>query len=422
VSRTAIYTGSALRSAAFRRYLIGQLPSVTCSWAQVVALSWTVVDRSPGALGWVVALQFTPSLMLGPWFGTLADRYDRKRILMLAETGLGIVATGYAVTAATGRLTLPVIYLLATLWGVINALDTPARRALVPILVPTERAASAAALTGVVLMLGMTAGSALGAGLVAAAGTAVAFAVNAASFGFDVAVLATIRGGASPRVAPARHQMREGFAYLWRTPRLRMPLLALGLLATLAFTVQVSAPILLRTSFGAGPSLVGAAFTASTAGGLAGAVAAANLAAPGPRRLRLTTTLMAAALLVTADAPAVPVALAGLAGIGFCWSLFIASTVATLQTAEPALLGRVMSWLAVVLIGGTAAGGPLAGAIAALCGPRAPFMVGAAAAAAASIIKPGTVEGRRDNVAPAMQRDRGQRLRPPVADRRHAGR
>ena len=131
---------------------------------------------------------------------------------------------------------------------------------------------------------------------------------------------------------------------------------------------------------------------------------------------------MAAALLVTADAPAVPVALAGLAGIGFCWSLFIASTVATLQTAEPALLGRVMSWLAVVLIGGTAAGGPLAGAIAALCGPRAPFMVGAAAAAAASIIKPGTVEGRRDNVAPAMQRDRGQRLRPPVADRRHAGR
>ena len=107
MNRSTTGTGSALRSATFRRYLTGQLPSVTCSWAQVVALSWTVVDRSPGALGWVVALQFTPSLMLGPWFGTLADRYDRKRILMLAETGLGIVATGYAVTAATGRLTLP---------------------------------------------------------------------------------------------------------------------------------------------------------------------------------------------------------------------------------------------------------------------------------------------------------------------------
>jgi MFS family permease len=380
---------SALRSAAFRRYLIGQLPSVTCSWAQVVALSWTVVDRAPAALGWVVALQFTPSLVLGPWFGTLADRYDRKRILMLAETGLGIIATGYAVAAATGRLTLPLICLLATLWGVVNALDTPARRALVPMLVPAAQAASAAALTGVVLLLGMTAGSALGAGLVAAAGPAVAFGVNAASFGLDVALLATIRTGPSPRVAPARGQMREGLAYVWRTPRLRMPLLALALLATLAFTVQVSAPILLRTSFGAGPPLVGAAFTASTAGGLAGALVATGRTTPGPRRLRLASALMAAALIVTAAAPAVPVALAGLAGIGFSWSLFIASAIATLQTAEPSLLGRVMSWLAVVLIGGTAAGGPLAGTVDALSGPRTPFVVGAVAAlAAASIVRP----------------------------------
>jgi MFS family permease len=395
MSHIATGTGSALHSAAFRRYLIGQLPSVTCSWAQVVALSWTVVDRAPAALGWVVALQFTPSLVLGPWFGTLADRYDRKRILMLAETGLGIVATGYAVAAATGRLTLPLVGLLATLWGIVNALDTPARRALVPMLVTAEQAASAAALTGVLLLLGMTAGSALGAGLVAVAGPAVAFAVNAASFGLDVALLATIRTGASPRLARAPGQLREGLAYVWRTPRLRMPLIALALLATLAFTVQVSAPILLRTSFAAGPSLVGAAFTASTAGGLAGALVATGRTAFGPQRLRLASTLMAAALIVTAAAPAVPVALAGLAGIGFSWSLFIASAVAILQTAEPSLLGRVMSWLAVVLIGGTAAGGPLAGTVAALCGPRTPFIVGAAAAlTAASIVKPGTAGGR----------------------------
>jgi MFS family permease len=332
MNRTATGSVSALHSAAFRRYLAGQLPSVTCSWAQVVALSWTVVDRAPAALGWVVALQFMPSLVLGPWFGTLADRYDRKRILMLAETGLGIIATGYAVAAATGRLTLPLVCLLATLWGIINALDTPARRALVPTLVPAGQAASAAALTGVVLLLGMTAGSALGAGLVAVAGPAVAFAVNAASFGLDVALLATIRADASPRLARARRQMREGLAYIWRTPRLRIPLLALALLATLAFTVQVSAPILLRTSFRAGPPLVGAAFTASTAGGLAGALAATRGAVSGPQRLRLASTLMAAALLVTAAAPAVPVALAGLAGIGFSWSLFISSSITTLQT------------------------------------------------------------------------------------------
>ncbi len=121
---------AALRTPAFRRYVLGQLPSVTCSWAQVVALSWVVVRLDPGALGWVVALQYAPSLLLGPWLGALVDRYDRRRLLMLAESGLGLVAAGFAVAAFAGVLTLPYVFALAAVWGVINALDTPARRAL----------------------------------------------------------------------------------------------------------------------------------------------------------------------------------------------------------------------------------------------------------------------------------------------------
>ena len=89
-----------LASPAFRRYLAGQLPSVTCSWAQVVTLSWVVVQLNPRALGLVVALQFLPSLVLGPWFGAVADRHDRRRLLILAESGLGLVALAYAVGAA----------------------------------------------------------------------------------------------------------------------------------------------------------------------------------------------------------------------------------------------------------------------------------------------------------------------------------
>jgi MFS family permease len=379
-----------LRSPAFRRYLLGQVPSVTCSWVQVVALSWIVVDRYPAALGWVVALQFAPSIILGPWFGALADRNDRRRMLMLAEAGLGLIAAGYAVAAATESLTLPLICMLATAWGVLNALDTPARRALVPALVGRAHAASASALMGVVLLLGMSAGSALGAALVASTGSAAAFAVNAASFMFDVVLLSTIRIGASPRVDRAPRQMREGLAYVWRSPELRLPLLALAILATLAFTVQVSVPTLLRSSFAGGPLLVGAGFTAVTAGGLAGTAVAAARGAPGSRSLRRASIAMAAAMVLSVVAPTVPIALAALAGIGFAWSLFVASTVAVLQTAEPSMLGRVMSWLAVVLVGGMAAGGPLAGLAAALAGPRAPFVLGTAAAvAAAAIVRPG---------------------------------
>jgi MFS family permease len=375
-----------LSSPAFRRYLAGQLPSVTCSWAQVVALSWVVVGLDQRALGWVVALQFLPSLVLGPWFGAVADRHDRRRLLILAESGLGLVALTYALASTAGVLTLPLIYVLATAWGIINALDTPARRALLPALVTPERAASASALAGTVLLLGMTAGSALGGAMVATAGATAAFAVNAASFLADVVLLHTIRPGPSSLVRRAPRQVREGLGYMWHTPVLRAPLLTLAVIGTLAFTMQVSVPLLIRASFAGGPSLIGIAFTAVTAGSLAGALIAAARGTPGPRTIALAAALMAGAMSVTAAAPTVPAALAGLAGVGLAWSLVLVSVIAVLQSADPRMLGRVMSLFAVVLLGGTAAGGPIAASVATTIGPRAPFLMGAAAAVAAVII------------------------------------
>lgn len=375
-----------LSSPAFRRYLAGQLPSVTCSWAQVVALSWVVVELDPRALGWVVALQFLPSLVLGPWFGAVADRHDRRRLLMLAESGLGLVALAYTLASAAGVLTMPLVYLLATAWGVINALDTPARRALLPTLVTPDRAASASALAGTVLLIGMTAGSALGGAMLAAAGTTIAFAVNAASFLADAILLHTVRPGPSPVVRRAPRQVREGLGYVWHTPALRAPLLALAVIGTLAFTMQVSVPTLIRVSFGGGPSLIGTAFTAVTAGSLAGALIAAARGSPGSRTTALGAAIMAGAMAVTALAPTVPAALAGLAGVGLAWSLVLVSVIAVLQSADPRMLGRVMSLFAVVLLGGISAGGPIAASVATTVGPRAPFLLGAAAAVAAILI------------------------------------
>jgi predicted MFS family arabinose efflux permease len=283
-------------------------------------------------------------------------------------------------------LTLPLIYVLATAWGVINALDTPARRALLPALVTPDRAASASALAGTVLLLGMTAGSALGGAMVATSGATAAFAVNAASFLADVVLLHTIRPGPSPLVRRAPRQVREGLGYVWHTPVLRAPLLTLAVIGTLSFTMQVSVPLLIRASFAGGPSLIGTAFTAVTAGSLAGALIAAARGTPGPRTIALAAAIMAGAMSVTAAAPTVPAALAGLAGAGLAWSLVLVSVIAVLQSADPRMLGRVMSLFAVVLLGGTAAGGPVAASVATTIGPRAPFLLGAAAAVAAVII------------------------------------
>jgi MFS family permease len=368
---------AALRNRAFRRYLAGQLPSVTCSWAQVVALSLVVAGLDPGALGWVVALQFAPSLLLGPWFGAVADRHDRRRLLILAEAGLGLVALSYAVLSGTGGLGLPAIFVLATAWGVLNALDTPARRALVPMLVPREVAASASALTGTVMLLGMTAGSALGAALVTAAGPTAAFAVNAASFGVDVLVLWTIRAGPAPRVARAPGQIRAGLRHVWHTPALRTALLALAAIATFSFTLQVSVPIFVLVSLHGKPALVGIALSAAMAGSLAGALTAAATGGPGPRTLTRATLGMAGGLTVTAAAPTAIIALAGLAVVGFSWSIMIAAVIATLQTTEPSMIGRVMSTLSVVLLGGMAAGAPITSAIITFAGPRIALAIGA---------------------------------------------
>lgn len=398
-----------LSSAPFRRYVLGQMPSLTGSWAQVVALSWQVESLDPKALGWVVALQFLPSLVLGPWFGVVADRHDRRRLLILAEGGLGLVATAYALASLTGTLTVPVIYVLATAWGVINALDTPARRALVPALVPPDQAASASALTGTVLLIGMAAGSALGGALAAAAGVTAAFAVNAASFLADVMVLSTIRPGRSPQVKRAPRQVREGLSYVAHTPELRAPLLALALIAALAFTMQVSVPALVRQAFTGGPAQLGAALTALTAGSLTGTLARAARGKPGPRALPLATAIMAGGLAATALAPVLPAALADLATVGIGWSYFLGTVIATLQSADPRMLGRVMSLFAVVLLGGASAGAPIASFLSTSLGPRTPFFAGTAAAIAALAV---TASATRTSIQPSKGNRR--QIRSPI--------
>jgi MFS family permease len=359
---------------------------VTCSWIQVVALSVVVVERAPAALGWVVALQFLPSLLLGPWFGAVVDRHDRRSLLMLGEAGLGAVATAFTVLSTMDRLSMGSVYALATVWGLFNALDTPARRALIPALVPRDQAARASSLAATGMLIGMMAGSALGALLVARVGPTVAFAVNALSFAVDVGILASIRVPTSPRVARAPGQVRAGLRYVGRTSRLRDPLLVLAVVATLAFNVQASVPVYVRSVLHGGPGLIGAALTAVTAGSLIGALAAVARGAPRPRTVGRTVAVIAVALTAVSVAPSAPLAFVGLVGIGLAWSFLLAMVIATLQDAEAAMMGRVMSLFATVLIGGMAIGGPIVALEVAYAGPRAPFLVGAGAAVAALVV------------------------------------
>jgi MFS family permease len=203
-------------------------------------------------------------------------------------------------------------------------------------------------------------------------------------------VLGTIRTGESPRVKRAARQVREGLSYVAHTPMLRAPLLALALIGTLAISIQVSVPTLIHESFTGGPSQLGAALTTVTAGSMAGTLVAAARGMPGPRALPLATAIMACGLAVTAIAPTLPTVLAGLASVGLGWSYFLGSVIAILQSADPRMLGRVMSLFALVLLGGASAGAPVASSLATSLGPRAPFFIGAGAAIAALVMAVGT--------------------------------
>jgi len=136
-------------------------------------------------------------------------------------------------------------------------------------------------------------------------------------------------------------------------------------------------------SFAGGPAQLGAALTALAGGSLTGTLIRAARGTPGPRALPLATAIMTCGLAATAIAPALPAALAGLATVGIGWSCFLGTAIAVLQSADPRMLGRVMSLFAVVLLGGTSAGAPVASSLSASLGPRAPFIAGTAAAIAA---------------------------------------
>ncbi|TVZ02017.1 hypothetical protein EAS64_31855 [Trebonia kvetii] len=195
--------------------------------------------------------------------------------------------------------------------GCTQALDTPARGALIPALMPGA-AARSSALSGLVLLTGMTAGSALGGWLVAARGPGWVFVLNAVSFAADVVILHALarRVPAPPRLPRTPGQVRQGIRYVTAMPSLRAAMSALTVIGTLAITFQVSIPLLITGTFGGGPAQVGEAFTAVSAGALAGAIWTATR----PPRRPIT-------------APAAAALAAGLAGVAAAPHLVVALSV-----------------------------------------------------------------------------------------------
>ncbi|MBV1780591.1 MFS transporter [Paeniglutamicibacter sp. ABSL32-1] len=360
---------SALKNPNYRLWTAGALVSNIGTWMQRVAQDWLVLtmltNHDGTAVGITTGLQFLPILLLGPFAGVLADRMDKRKLLLVTQSAMGFFAVLLGVLVVTGAAELWHVYLLALGLGVASAFDAPARQAFVSELVPAGDLPNAVALNSASFNLARLAGPGVAGMLIALFGTGPAFLINAASFGaviFSLAKMRTERFQPTVLVARRKGQIREGVAYVRQRPDL---LLIFGLafvVATFGLNFQLTNAMMATDVFNVGAGEFGLLGTIMAVGTLAGALLAARRGRPRMRYLLGGAIGFGATALIASFMPSflwyalmmVPV---GLASLTFLNS---ANTMIQLSV-DPAYRGRVLGLYVMVVQGGTPLGAPLVG-------------------------------------------------------------
>ncbi|MBM7458728.1 MFS transporter [Rhodococcus coprophilus] len=396
-------TFAALRGPNFRRYISGQAVSLVGTWMQIIAQSWLVLELtgSATAIGIVLALQTVPMLLLGPYGGVVADRTDKRRLMIGLQSLMGVQALVLGVLVVTGTVELWHVYVLAVLLGLNQCFENPARQSFMLEMVGPDDLRNAVSLQSVLASCSRMIGPAVAGVVIAAGGIGLCFLLNAASFVAVVASLLTLDVSKlvpSPPAARARGQLREGLAYVRSTPDLAVPLLMMALVGCLAFEFQVVLPVLADQTFDAGAEAYGLLTAAMGAGSVVGGLLVATWGRTGTKPLVVTSLAFGIALTVAAAAPTMPVLVATMVIVGALSVTFTSTTNSSLQlTAAPTMRGRVMALWSVAFLGSTAIGGPIAGWVCEQGGGRAGLLLGAAACLVAAAMG-GAVLRRR--VAP----------------------
>jgi MFS family permease len=358
---------------------------------QIVAEMWLIVQLtgSGAAVGITAGLQFLPMLLIGSWGGLLADRLDKRRLLMVTQTLMAIPAlTLWAVTAG-GVVEAWMVYALVLARGTVLAFDNPARQAFVSEIVGPDRVLNAVALNSVVVHSSRIAGPAAAGALIALLGVSVCFAVNAASFAVMLVALRLMDPALLHRAERAPRepgQVRAALAYVRATPALRIPLAMMVLVGTLSFNFQVLLPLLASETWDGTAGTYATLTAVMGVGSVLGALATGARGRVSPNLIVLSAALFGGAELLAAIAPTLTWQALALVPLGAASVTFAAGVNSSLQlAAEPSLRGRVMALYAIVFLGSTAIGAPLIGWLAEVAGPRSGLYAGAAAALVAAV-------------------------------------
>lgn len=387
---TAGATFAALQYRNYRLFFVGQAVSVSGTWMQQVAQALLVLDLtgSGTALGLVTAARFVPVLVGGPWGGVLADRLDKRRLLVLTQAAAGVLAFVLGLVVVTGVVQLWMVFVLAALLGCVNAVDNPTRQTFVSEMVRPEHLTNAVTLNSVVMNGARIVGPSIAGVTIYLFGVGPCFLLNGVSYAGVIAALSMmrpedlLREAARPRTS---RDLRAGFRYVREHRELRTTLLVVALVGTLTYEFNVSLPLLAEFTFDAGSGGLATMLSAMGAGAVVGGLAGAARGTPSPRRLAGTSLVFGAALAALAASPTLPIALAVLPFVGACSINFIAMANSMLQLrADPHMRGRVMALYGVAFMGSTPVGGPIVGWVGEHHGARTAILLGAAAAVVAS--------------------------------------
>lgn len=391
VRRAARDTFRSLHVRNFRLFFGGQLISQVGNWLTLVAQALLVLKLTNNgvAVGALAAAQFGPVLVLGPWGGLIADRSDKRRLLLIVQTIAMAQSFTLAALAFSGHPPVLAIYAVALVGGITIAFDNPARRAFVVEMVMEDDVNNAVSLNSALMTSSRVVGPALAGLLIATVGFGWCFLLDGLSYFAVLAALWLMRTEdlrRPPLTTRARGQLRAGWRYVRQVPELWVPLAMMAAIGTLSYNFQTVFPLFTTRDLRGTGTTYTLLFSAVSVGALGGALWTARRATISVRSVAIAAIGYGVALGLMALAPNQAVAFVIAPVLGIASIAFLTASTAIVQIeAAPEMRGRVLALQAMLFLGSTPVGGPIVGWVSERFGARFAIGLGAMAALAAGL-------------------------------------
>jgi MFS family permease len=381
----------------YRLYWMGGLVSNTGTWMQRVAQDWLILQltHSGAALGITTGLQFLPFLLATPYAGLIADRYAKRRLLILTQVSLALTAGVLGLLAVTGVAQAWHVYVLALVFGFGTSFDTPARQSFVVEMVGREHLPNAVGLNSASFNIGRIVGPGLAGLLIAALGSGVSatgsvILLNAVSYLAVIASLKAMRGAELATVEPvprAKGALREGLRYVRSSPDLVFVFVVAFFAGTFGLNFQMTSALMATGVFHKGAGGYGVLGSIMAVGSLVGALLAARRGYPRRVLLVMSAMSFAVAEIVAGVMPTYLLFAVWLPVIGITSLTMLNSLQTVVQlSVDPAVRGRVVGLYMMTLMGGTPVGAPIVGWVGETFGARWTLIGGGLATGVAVVV------------------------------------